>query len=326
MNLLDRIAYDPGMMTAELAPIPWPEALEPGTAVTWHTRNAVPDADVLVITWTVAEARALADVLTPGIESAGWAAYDTGWASYVPQLTDRSPARESKRLASWCLTHIGSQRVLCVKSELHPATDGPTIPAAQLACQLAGECGARLVITTGTAGGAGEGTVLGDVNVATVTDADFTSRLESSPLAGKGWATTPPTPAQFAQLGSLQALFAPNAARLPAQWAPRPPQVWQGATVSTDYFAYDTETDRFGLRKLEPSIRAVEMDDAPLIAALHGRGLDAMSVRNASDPVMPGINADQDKKTAEDIYQRFGYWSTVNSAIVCWALIASLGQ
>jgi nucleoside phosphorylase len=319
--MVDRIAFDPGSQAAKLAPIPWPGNLGPAGSAAPRHMPAIPAADVLVVTWTAAEARALADVLTPGIESSGWTDYTTGYASYVPQLTSRSPALDSKRLGSWCLTMIGGRQVCCFKSELHPATDGPAIPAAQLITQIAGECGAGLVITTGTAGGAGDGTLLGDVNVATVVDADFTSRLHASPWAMRSFTTAALSSGQVSALAGLGALFAANAGQLPGN-AARPPQVWQGANVSTDFFAFDTATDFYGLRKLAPAIRSVEMDDAAVVAGLAGR-VPVLSVRNASDPVMPGADITADKQQAEAIYQKYGYWTTVNSAIACWALITA---
>lgn len=319
-EVLDRITYDPGAHEAGLAPIPWPAGLEPRTRGVPHQSASVPLADVLVITWTAAEARALADVLTPGIQSAEWAAYDTGWASYAPQLTGRSPARDEGRLASWCMTQVGGLAVTCVKSELHPATDGPTLPTAQLAAQLAGECSPRLVITTGTAGGAGDGTLLGDINVARAVRADFTSRLKDHPWSKGTWRAAPVTTGQGTALAGTAPLIAANAGRIPAQ--PRPPRIWAGDTVSTDTFAYDTQDDHFGLRAYDPAIRAVEMDDAAICAGINGR-VPVASCRNASDPVLPSAG-EANAREAASIYQRFGYWTSINSAICTWALIAGM--
>jgi len=51
-----------------LEPIPWPRKLapKPRRLTRKHVEDsALPKANCLVVTWTVAEARALADVLTP---------------------------------------------------------------------------------------------------------------------------------------------------------------------------------------------------------------------------------------------------------------------
>lgn len=318
--VLDRIAYDPGAHGA--LHINWPAGLAP-QGVSAPKGQEVPAADVLVVTWTAAEARALADVLTPGVQSSEWMYYSDNWAVYEPQLTTRSPARESHRLASWALVTIGRSRVLCLKSELHPATDGPTLPVAQLTAQLVSQVHPSVVITTGTAGGAGDGTRLGDVNVAATVRSDFTTRLAGKPWSRDAWPCTAATPAQQRWLQEVPSL-APQV-QLPGVSGPL--TVWNGSTVSTDFFAYDTDDDHFQLRAYDPAIRAVEMDDAAIAA-----GLDAVpdhvafySVRNASDPVMPDATP-ASAHTAEHIYQRYGYDTTVRSALVTWALIAGLAD
>jgi nucleoside phosphorylase len=317
--LLARIAFDPGPQ--EMTAIPWPAGLAP-TGAAAPSSTSLPAADVLVITWTAAEARTLGQVLTPGVASTSWTHYATDFAAYLPQLTSESPAKSEHRLASFCPVTIGSQRVICAKSELHPATDGPTLPTAQLAAQLATECGASLVITTGTAGGAGNGTLLGDVNVAARVHADFTTKLKGHSWSEEVFATQPLSAAQSARVAGTGPLIAANLGRFPAQ--SRPPEVWNGDTVSTDFFAFDTTDDHYGLRAYDPGIRAVEMDDAAICAGLAGHSAQVMSVRNASDPVESGTSLAAEKKSAEQVYQDYGWATTIGSAIVTWALIAGL--
>jgi hypothetical protein len=126
-------------------------------------------------------------------------------------------------------------------------------------------------------------------------------------------------------------LWAANDLQLPA--AARNPQTWVGTSVnpievvSTDFFAFDTADDHYGLRSYAPNAKAVEMDDAALGLALKGLELQPawLSVRNASDPQMTGADLREEEKAAAKIYQRYGYWTTVNSAIACWALVTALG-
>jgi hypothetical protein len=57
------------------SPIPWPAGLAPVSsplAPVPGPDDPLPAADALVVTWTVAEAEALADVLTPGQPKAEW--------------------------------------------------------------------------------------------------------------------------------------------------------------------------------------------------------------------------------------------------------------
>jgi nucleoside phosphorylase len=317
-NVLDRISFDPGSKKNELNPIPWPEGFAPQTVESQELPSAV---DVLVITWTAAEARALADVLTPDVQSTEWNYYKDNFQSYMPDLTGRSPARESRRLGSWWITGINGKTVVCFKSELHPATDGPTVPTTKLVNQLIGACNPGVIITTGTAGGAGDGTLLGDINIASAVHADFSTKLKNWPNAATVFPTTPLTAKNMSVIASAIPLFAANEMKIPSQ--SRAADAWTGHTVSTDFFAFDTETDYYGLRKYDPAIRAVEMDDAAVLAA-NTAGRAVYSVRNASDPVMPGKNIKADDKNAADIYQKYGYWTTVNSAIGTWALIAGM--
>jgi hypothetical protein len=78
---------------------------------------------------------------------------------------------------------------------------------------------------------------------------------------------------------------------------------------------------------LDANARAVEMGDAVLglVCAedLHDPPPWAI-VRNASDPQIDGAGslAEQAQQAAQ-IYEKYGYWTTVGSAIACWALIAA---
>jgi len=49
-----------------------------------------------------------------------------------------------------------------------------------------------------------------------------------------------------------------------------------------------------------------------------------VAVRNVSDPQIEAVGTLKEQDTiAAQIYKGFGRWSTVCSAIVCWALIAA---
>ena len=47
------------------------------------------------------------------------------------------------------------------------------------------------------------------------------------------------------------------------------------------------------------------------------------AVRNASDPQMDtqGLTPKEVRAKAGQIYEKFGYWTTVSSAIACWELV-----
>lgn len=95
-------------------------------------RAPLPSSDVVVVTWTVAEGQALADVLTSGMPSTSWKPCARRWTTYETQLTGRSPAREAGCMGQVAQVRIGDVELLTLKSELHLATDGVTAPIVQL--------------------------------------------------------------------------------------------------------------------------------------------------------------------------------------------------
>jgi hypothetical protein len=326
---LQRITYRSSH--GALAPIPWPDGLAPsGTAYSRAADEPLPSAEVLVVTWTAAEGQALADVLTPGMPSTTWKPYAHLWSTYVPQLTERSPAREAGCMGYVAQVKIGDVDVLAVKSELHLATDGTTAPIVALWQQMVTEVRPKLVITTGTAGGIGTATELGDVFV--VNNAKFNCTKE---FQGKPWAQelfTGPVIPGGGHATSFEALVAPNAGRLSAE-ASRPPMLTFGGATggveTVDYFGFANTTDSFGIVRDYPDARTEEMDDATLPLALQEISDPPQwcSIRNASDPQVPsslgGLPAQE--HWANEIYERYGYWTTFGSAIATWAVIANLG-
>jgi hypothetical protein len=70
---------------------------------------------------------------------------------------------------------------------------------------------------------------------------------------------------------------------------------------------------------------AVEMDDACLGLACSELASPPRwaCVRNMSDPCINGKLGDQQQEScAEYYYTKFGYWTTVMSALTTWAIIA----
>jgi hypothetical protein len=321
---------------APLSPIPWPTGLAPLLATPTNPRSPeepLPPADVIVVTWTVAEAKALADVLTPECSSDAWQSYRHLLDSvYRPLIRKGAPALQSNRLGAYAQCRIGERNVLCMKSDLHLSQDGPRLPVRTLWKQIIEESQAKLVITTGTAGGIGSQTMLGDVVVTrsvqfdcrrTFKDASFAQALFSDSKGHLAGAS------RFAD--ASKSLMAPNADRLPP--AARRPEIVHAtasspATVlTTDFFAFDDAADSYGLRAYNSRARAVEMGDAVLGLVCAEDLKDAprwVIVRNASDPQIDG-EGDLRSQAAEAalIYEKYGFWTTVGSAIACWAVIAN---
>jgi nucleoside phosphorylase len=316
---------------SELAPIPWPPTLTPTWTEVPGARNTdpLPRADVLVVTYTAAEGEALADVLTPGYPSSGWMPYLNGWGDLKPLVGPGGPSLESDRAGLWAVTSIGNAKAVLVKSDLHPATDGPKLPMVVLWRQMVAQVRPSLIITTGTAGGVGAYTELGDVIVTSSVRWDARTKFRSESWAQASYTSS----GGSAILGSglvqgylnwgLAKLMPINLAKVPRPTVE--PQLHAGTTVTTDFFAFDDAADHYGLRAYEPDACAVEMDDAALPLALGDDPTPWISVRNASDPQMDGPNLKSEDQEAADIYRRYGYYTTSCSAIACWAIIAGLG-
>jgi hypothetical protein len=95
--------------------------------------------------------------------------------------------------------------------------------------------------------------------------------------------------------------------------------------VTTDFFGFDTSDDHYKLQGLGD---VSEMGDAVLGLVCSDMGTAAprwAAVRNVSDPQIKadGMTLQQQAALAAQIYKGFGRWSSVCSAIVCWALIAA---
>ena len=97
--------------------------------------------------------------------------------------------------------------------------------------------------------------------------------------------------------------------------------------MTTDFFGFDTSDNHFKLKNLG---HASEMGDAVLglvtqqMKQKGGTVPRWAAVRNVSDPQIKAEGTiNQQAMEAAHIYKAFGRWSSVCSAIVCWALIAA---
>ena len=315
-----------------LTPIPWPSGKAPKATPLGTPPD--PDAalgqyDYLIVTWTLTEAQALADVLTPGYPSkTAWYPYTHNFNSeFVPIIQPDAPSvKDSHRLGSYFPTTIAGKRVLCFKSELHLNQDGPKLPIVKLWQQLILEVQPKLLITTGTGGGIGSYIQLGDVAIAPAVRFDCITKFKSQKFAH---AVYPCSTLAMSSLATAETLFAANAKQLPA--ASRLPKIITNPepgvpsadVVTTDFFAYDDVTDRYGLQGLGA---ICDEGDAALGLAIKGvrsRKPKWVAVRNASDPQIQdeGMTPKQGYELATGYFGKFGYWTTVPSAITCWALV-----
>ena len=314
--------------------IPWPRGLAPKTSKKppGNGRGPLPQADVLVVTWTVDEGHALSRVLTPGKDSRNdYLSYTHNFAAISKKMRRGCPALLAKRLGAYWTTTIGGNKVVVFKSDSHLSQDtkklpkgNGTLPNYDVWRQIIDEVQPRLVITTGTAGGIGKQWEVGDVIVSPIVRFDGEKWLKSTSFHDAIYKDGAPK-TKF--LTKAKTLFKANAGQLPKGNTRLPKIVRSRApassVVTTDFFGFDTSDNHYGLRGLGD---VSEMGDAMLglVASQMPSPPRWVAVRNVSDPQIKAVGTlKQQASLAAQIYKGFGRWSSVGSAIVCWALIAA---
>lgn len=332
------------------APLPQKLTVEPDTTA------ALPRADYLVVTWTVAELEALADVLTPGVRRNSWYRYARKFSDhYLPLIRSGAPSRQAGRLGSYYLTRVGDAKVLCFKSELHLNQDGvmqpsgyATLPVRDLFLQLIAEVQPRIVITVGTAGAVNPDHFLGDVYITRAAKFRCQQEFAKAPFNNETYQSKLKLPtAAMKTAGELLRLQDEHLVE-PDFAPPTRHYKWEGPALpgtknrpviridggsrkqdfkaflpmlSTDFFEYGTTQNNLWKQGC-----AVEMGDAALGLAAQELGPDAppwLVIRNASDPAINALlPPDLQAHWAVWYYEAFGYWTSVNSAIAVWAVIA----
>jgi nucleoside phosphorylase len=321
--------------------VPWPAGTAPAAAPLAIPPAATDDLsrfkgyDAVVVTWTAAEASAMASLFTPGHPTSTWYEYRHNVATYIPLVTgpkapfrDKQPdmARYYHSIGLYFPCTIGGLRLLLFKSGLHLDYDGPATPVQRLMTEIAEAVSPRMLITTGTGGGIGADVALGDVVIAGTVRFDCKAQFKSQP-----WATSVYHPSALptgALAAITPALTQVNASKIPNA---RPvPQVFADsgdAIVTTDVFAFDDSTDHYKLQGLG---RACDMGDAMVANAMQAfPNIAWHAIRNASDPQIPnpGKNIRTAGERAAQIYARYGGLTTAASLIATWAIIqASAGR
>jgi nucleoside phosphorylase len=326
----DFLAFTTTAGLSRYTDVPWPKGLAPktGKAPGARINGPLPSADVLVVTWTVDEGHALSRVITPGKDSRNdYRAYTHNYTSISKKMRPGCPALQAKRLGTYWTTEIGGKSVVVFKSDSHMSQDGPKLPNIDVWRQIISEVLPKLVITTGTAGGIGKQFEVGDVVVSPIVRFDCISKFKSEPFCKAYYSSVAPKTKYFA---TAKKLFKANAGQLPKDNT-RPPSIVRVApsaltssVVTTDFFGFDTSDNHYHLRGLGD---VSEMGDAVLGLVASQMADTAprwVAVRNVSDPQIKAEGTlKQQAMLAAQIYKGFGRWSSVCSAIVCWALIAA---
>jgi hypothetical protein len=321
-------AAGPAPMAPHLGNIPFPDPAPAGAPLPAAppSGDALPHAEVVVITWTADEARALAHCFTPGLSFDKWYAYDRHYAThYEPLIRAGAPARIAKRLARYMPATVGQRSVLCVKSELHLNQDGiedkdahgkglgtATLPVKDLFAQIIDETGAGHIFTIGTAGSVVNEFGLGDVVVTRAARFRCQQEFANEPFNQTTFTSDWEVPTDhFAVAETLMADVAPQLAQPPVG-VPSPaypdtatlsapadvtahirpdgtaPLAPFWPILTTDYFEYGTTTNH-----LDGEGSGVEMGDAVLGLAVselpEAQQPKWLVIRNMSDPVINGV-------------------------------------
>lgn len=327
---------------------PQPKAMSPAP----KPDDPLPQVDIIAMMDTSAESNAMADVLTPGVNRYDWYPYTHNFTTkFLPQLGPNAPARESKRLGSYYLTYIGGKKVLVYKTELHMHTDGLlvnghyTLPIKDMLAQMIAEAKPALFLTTGTSGGVYNDMALGDVSVSRAAHFMCEQHYKNEPFnnqtyksAKNNWAVPQTHSAEAMKLmklfvGKLSGETPPSPVCTLSKLPTAPTIYYDGGKysvvgqipayhpiITTDFFEFGTTVN--DLSKIG---MAVEMDDAVL-----GLVCSEMKdppywacVRNLSDPTINGtLQPDLQSKCAEYYYSKYGYWTTVMSALATWSIVA----
>ena len=333
------LAFSKATGLSRFTDIPWPKGLAPqtGPKPSGGGSGALPHADVLIVTWTVDEGHALSRVLTPGKDSRNdYIPYTHNYDSIASSMSKGSPAVQAKRLGAYWTTTIGNKKAVIFKSESHLSQDtnkhlpsNGVLPNALVWKQIIAEVQPALVITTGTGGGIGKELEVGDVIVSPVVRFDCQKWLKSTKYSDAIYHSSPAQTKYFAQ---AKALFKANSAQLPTDNKRQPkivrvsPSADMASVVTTDFFGFDTSNNYYKLWRLGD---LSEMGDAVLgmvMGDLAAKAPKWVAVRNVSDPQIKadGLTLKEQAKMASTIYMGYGRWSSVCSAIVCWALVAAI--
>jgi nucleoside phosphorylase len=318
--------------------IAWPKGREPRpvSKIAGRSNGPLPKGDILLVTWTVDEGHALSRVLTPGFDSKNdWKSYTHNMKRLFKKFRAACPARNAGRLGAYWVTKINGLTVVCFKSESHLSQDGPQIPNFDVWQQLIDEVRPTLIITTGTGGGIGKRWEVGDVIVSPIVRFDCKKKFKNTKFQGQAFAKASykaPKKVRQGNFAKARELFRANATHLPNTNSRKIPTIAVSnsvptSIVTTDFFGFDNSQNTYKLQGLGD---LSEMGDAVLGAVLKPLAHKApawVAVRNVSDPQInePGKSLREQAHDAALIYKGFGRWSSVCSAIVCWALITAEG-
>jgi len=335
------LAFEPHVENLpDLPPVDWqagpftpPQPLD--------TPATLPPADVVVLAWADAEWAAMHHVFCASDEAMPYSDRDSG---HFPGWQEDPSTAAWRYWGYFHLAQVGDTRVLLYKSNIHLDEQGAQV-LSELTQRLATTVRPRLIISTGTAGGANNEDHVGTVPIvkaATVYEEDKSAN--EWPTYSSTW--TAPTAtldqAGFAQLlmpipiteAALQELASqfneakrteytleqldPDGLNRPTP-APVIRNLSEGSTslLTASSFLVGTIDDKYD------AYACIEMDDAIVAAACAQANVEYCSVRNLSDPAQsPALSSELQSAWGSTIYRTYGLYTSLNGALAAWAVIA----
>lgn len=331
--------------TPDLPPIDW-EIVARSAPMLLRTPTEIPPAEAVVITWTDAEWAALEHVFCGSARGMSYGARTTGSWSGWQRYTKNMPTL--KDLTCWgefrCV-QINGAPVLLFKSNTHLDSPGERY-LEQLLRQLLAAAKPKLVLSTGTAGGARPADAVGTVNVANAA----TLSVAGQPLP-RWWPTYKsswhPNWALAGSASFAKVLFPPPAT--PSDLAAICGQF--NEFYRSTYVLSQLNVDGLALAKRVPAVNnltatrvpvlttssfvignqrgdlsnfaCVEMDDAIIGKVCSAADVPFGFIRNISDPVQnASLPPEVQAHWAQAIYDAYGFYTSFNSALVTWAVLA----
>jgi nucleoside phosphorylase len=333
-------------------------APQPIAIGTFGKGQALPKADIIIITWTSAEWAALDHVFCDSDQpmsynasaetksfATDWQLYDRDFSSVVDQLTSRSPSKDAGGWGKFRMVTVNSKRVLLFKSDMHLSTDGTPIPALQMVDQIIADSTPSLILTIGTAGGTRNQDNLGSVNITNgahfLLEASFKSKPFNNQTFADNWTFTAadlslvnklllPTPVTTTVLQelldkmntqektSLTLADVMNAEIKPGAIPPVLNTLSPAPTLTTNGYGVADDNGNYA------SYAVMEMDDAVVAMEAKAKNIPFGIVRNISDPVqVSSLKSSIQESWAGTIYNTYGFYSSYNGALAAWAILQS---
>jgi nucleoside phosphorylase len=308
--------------------------------------NRLPAAEVVVIAWTDAEWAALNHVFCSAGGTMTYASRTRGsWDGWQKFDKDAPSVGDWTFWGEYRLVQLGRAKALLFKSNTHLDYPGPQY-LEKLILRLVSDVKPKLILSTGTAGGARLSDHIGTVNVVH-SGALYQSKQPQSawPVYKSAWRAdwtlvansgfrhllfpVPTTESDLKAIGKEFNAFYKTDYPLATlnvdslNMADPMPGInnltaTQTALLTTDSFVVGTSSGNLS------NFACVEMDDAVIDKVCAAHKIEFGSVRNISDPAQnavlpPAVQG----HWGQAIYDCYGFYTSYNGAITAWAILSA---